>query len=439
MAALSSYTPIATYTVTTAQTDYTFTSIPSTYTDLILVIVAANGSSDIDINLRVNGDTASNYSWTSVLGTGASALSSRASSQSSGRIGNMSGSNAGSNTVIVNFFDYANTTTYKTIIARENNASNQVAARVNSWRKTPEAITSISVIGQISTSATFVAGSTFSLYGIANNTAGAKATGGVISSDSSYFYHSFYATGTFTPTQSLSCDYLVVAGGGGGGHNGGGGGAGGYKTSIGGSPLSVTATGYTITVGAGGAGGTTAGTILSAGQVGTNSVFSSITSTGGGGGGTGYGYNPTAGGSGGGAQTQQTGGAATPSGQGNAGGNGGTTGGVPYAAGGGGGAGAVGANGVDATSTGGNGGIGLTSTLNVQSLATYYAGGGGGAGYTVTTVGTGGTGGGGNAGTTSVNPQAGTVNTGGGGGGDKGATYAGGAGGSGVVIIRYAR
>jgi hypothetical protein len=432
MAELSSYTPIATYTFPSAASSYTLSSIPATYTDLVIVVNGTASGADYSVGIECNADSATNYSYTFVQGNGSTASSARGSSETYATVGTLSNVQS---TSIIQIMNYANTTTYKTFLGRGNSSAERVRAYVAMWRST----SAINAIKLVTNGANFTTGTTISLYGIANTTAGAKATGGVISSDSSYFYHSFYATGTFTPTQSLSCDYLVVAGGGGGGHNGGGGGAGGYRTSIGGSPLSVTATAYTITVGAGGAGGTTAGTILSVGQVGTNSVFSSITSAGGGGGGTGYGYNPTAGGSGGGAQTQQTGGAATPSGQGNVGGNGGTSGGMPYAAGGGGGAGAVGANGNDGTSTGGNGGIGLTSTLNVQSLATYYAGGGGGAGYAVTTVGTGGTGGGGNAGTVSVNPQAGTVNTGGGGGGDKSATYAGGAGGSGVVIIRYAR
>jgi hypothetical protein len=79
---------------------------------------------------------------------------------------------------------------------------------------------------------------------------------------------------TFVP--SLTVDYLVVAGGGGGGGTqqyGGGGGAGGYRTSIGGTALTLDLDElYTVTVGAGGA----------TNNKGNNSVFSSITSTGGG-------------------------------------------------------------------------------------------------------------------------------------------------------------
>jgi hypothetical protein len=133
------------------------------------------------------------------------------------------------------------------------------------------------------------------------------ATGGTITTCGNYKIHSFTGPGTFTvtnaggPTGSNTVDYLVVAGGGGGGSvqigNGGGagGGAGGYRESKAtGAPwtasplasstsLPVSATAYPITVGGGGAGGTSP----NRGTPGSNSVFSTITSAGGGGGGTG--------------------------------------------------------------------------------------------------------------------------------------------------------
>jgi hypothetical protein len=98
-----------------------------------------------------------------------------------------------------------------------------------------------------------------------------------------------------------SVDYLVVAGGGGGGQSNyinrasGGGGAGGFRTA---TNLSVTTgSAITVTVGAGGAGGVPG---LGHGQLGNDSVFSSITSIGGGGGGFAPTPAGTAGGSGGG-------------------------------------------------------------------------------------------------------------------------------------------
>ena len=91
---------------------------------------------------------------------------------------------------------------------------------------------------------------------------------------------------------TISVDYLCVAGAGGGAGygpgGGGGGGAGGYKTSIGGSALTLTpSTNYTVTVGAGGAGGASGNN----GTIGNNSVFETITSSAGGRGGSSVGGN----------------------------------------------------------------------------------------------------------------------------------------------------
>jgi hypothetical protein len=287
------------------------------------------------------------------------------------------------------------------------------------------------------------------------------ATGGTITCCGDYKTHIFTGPGTFcvsnagNPLGSNSVEYLVVAGGGGGGYGtayGGGGGAGGYRQNYP-SPafagLPVTATGFPITIGAGGA-------FLpnSAGGTGGNSVFSTITSGGGGGGGgpgsTGVGV---AGGSGGGAgascnaspNSSITAGAGnTPPvspPQGNPGGIATRISGVESAAGGGGGAGAAGANRCGA-STAGAGGIGspiATAFFGPTSgcygtpgpaSGRYFSGGGGSGGNNGPEPG--GSGGGGNG----IPAQtSGTTNTGGGGGG--GGTGTLGIGGSGIVVIRY--
>lgn len=247
------------------------------------------------------------------------------------------------------------------------------------------------------------------------------------------------ASGSFTPSASYpsTVEYLVVAGGGGGGGwQGGGGGAGGYRTATG---LAVSAgTPLTVTVGAGGA-GQPSGT-NNAYSNGSNSVFDSITSTGGGKGGnfTAAGLAPSTGGSGGGGTYPTAGnGAAGTAGQGYAGGNGTTS--SPYPAGGGGGSGSAGGN--YSGSTGGSGGSGTASSISGSSV-TYAGGGGGGGGDSSAIGGNGGSGGGGAGGSNSAGTS-GTANTGGGGGG-AGSTgtsgvdhLGGGTGGSGVVIIRY--
>ena len=254
---------------------------------------------------------------------------------------------------------------------------------------------------------------------------------------------------TFIATYSV--EFLVIAGGGGGADCGAGA-AGGYRSSVVGeasgggasaeSTLSITpSTSYTVTVGAGGAGSTN--NSATPGTIGSNSVFGSITSTGGGYGGSGFGdMNGGNGGSGGGGSThagtgiQRFGGSGT-TGQGYGGGNGLTN---NWPGGGGGGAGAVGANAAgnntpDVASSGGNGGVGVSSSIN--GTATYRAGGGGGGGGDIST-GLGGNGGGGAGDATGLrNVASGTVNTGGGGGGIWENPTAG-SGGSGIVIIRYA-
>jgi hypothetical protein len=242
------------------------------------------------------------------------------------------------------------------------------------------------------------------------------------------------------PTTTTTVDYLVVAGGGGGGANraAGGGGAGGFRTA---TSFAVSAgSAITVTVGAGGANSGAPNPYTSQTN-GSNSVFSSITSTGGGFGAGGRFVGPSAGngGSGGGAGSN-IGGFTSGTGIAGQGFNGGecfdaTS---PEGGGGGGGASAVGVTGTAAQ--GGAGGAGTASSYSGSSVT--YAGGGGGAAGQTTGAGTGGAGGagGGGAGTAGPNNAGnGTANTGGGGGGLglPDGTAVSGAGGSGVVIIRY--
>ncbi len=158
------YEKIATTTLGSSAATVTFSSISGAYTDLVLITNSATGTNDIDMYIQVNGDTGSNYSWTRITGNGTSAASSRASSSNLGyRVGNMSGSNVGQNNAIIQFQNYSNTTTYKTILSRSNNPSLLIELFVGLWRST-SAITQIEIKAQASYS--FSIGSTFTLYGI---------------------------------------------------------------------------------------------------------------------------------------------------------------------------------------------------------------------------------------------------------------------------------
>jgi len=429
----NTYVPIFSTTVSSAGS-VTFSSIPQTYTDLVIVVNATPVAGDDSFYVQLgNGtiDTGTNYSTTYLYGTGSTALSGREANTNQMQLGRYGTAQSVS---IINIMNYSNTTTYKTGISRANNPSAIVMSFVSTWRST-------AAVNILKLNGTFAVGTTVSLYGIASEEASAKATGGIVTSDSTYFYHTFLASGTFTPKQSLTCDYLVVAGGGGGGgNNGAGGGAGGLRSTVsatggGGTvetALSLSATAYTVTVGAGGAGNSNGN-----GTNGNNSVFGSITSTAGGGGGglTSAGSNGGSGGGGCGVGNAAAGtGTAN---QGYAGGAGTTN----QNAGGGGGAGQIGeaAQG-SGSNQGGKGGNGVQITALATPTSTgansgYYAGGGGGGGGggNPAARGTGGFGGGGQGGhTTGI--TAATANTGGGGGGGAGT---GEAGGSGIVIVRY--
>jgi len=299
-----------------------------------------------------------------------------------------------------------------------------------------------------------------------------SASGGTETTTGNFKIHTFTGPGTFTVSSvgnaagSNSVDYLVVAGGGGGGGDAGGaGGAGGFRVSNGAtcmpspqtSPLAtptalpVSAQGYPITVGGGGAGYPAGGSPVTKGSAGNPSIFSTITSTAGGGGATSAQAADAGGSGGGGRGSNPSGGAGnTPSvspSQGNPGGNG------PAGGAGGGGAACAGTPaGPSSPTPGGPGGAGsfvvetgfagCNGTPGPVSGAKYFAGGGGGSGdQSGVNGGTGGTGGGGaGRGRPTSDPGvSGTTNTGGGGGGGgvPAPASGGGTGGSGIVIIRY--
>ena len=242
---------------------------------------------------------------------------------------------------------------------------------------------------------------------------------------------------TFTTTENLICDILVIGGGGGGGMNsGGGGGAGGLILL---QNINLFGT-YTIKIGRGGNGGTQIATNTVA-ENGINTSFETYIAIGGGAGVNSGGSNGNPGGSGGGAANDMTGnrvGGAGTTGQGNKGGDGTIPGGSDRTGGGGGGAGEAGQTSVS-TSQGGKGGIGRDMSLyfgTIFGVNGWFAGGGGGGGGQGT-GGIGGTGGGGNGG---INNQEGINGTGGGGGGaHANQSTLGKKGGSGIVIIRYRR
>ena len=458
----ANYVKLETITVGEAgASSVTFNNIPqSGYTDLKIVASARTnrGTYGTDaIWIKLNGSS-TGYSGKQLYGFGTTITS----NSTTNPLENYAGATDAINTAntfsnIEWYIPNYTSSNYKSVSsdgsAEDNSSANNMNTLAASLWSNTAAITSATLIPGYGTA--FAQYSTFSLYGLAavgtTPVIAPYASGGdIIQTDGTYWYHAFLSSGTFTPAKGLSCDYLVVAGGaGGGGWLGGGGGAGGLRSTVtatggGGSlesPLTLAVnTSYTVTVGAGGAGGPYSNPSTS--TQGNNSTFATITSLGGGrapGLPAGNGYSGGSGGGAGGSLVNYTGGAGT-SGQGYAGGNTRTN---DYAAAGGGGSGGVGGttNGGNSSNTGngGNGGAGLQLTAFATPTGTgvsgYYAGGGGGHGNT--TGGSGSAGGGAGVSGYTGNPgDSATPNSGSGGGG--GRDSAGGKGGSGIVIVRYA-
>ena len=168
MAAGATYEPIATTTLGSAASSYTFSSIPGTYTDLIIVVNGTDSASGgNNWNLQFNGDTATNYSATRIRADGTTNDSARTTSATSILGIQMNDTLIGVQTYQI--MNYANTTTYKTALLRGGVGGSTTAtflgAAVGLWRST-SAITSIKVLTNGLTS-NFAVGTMFTLYGIA--------------------------------------------------------------------------------------------------------------------------------------------------------------------------------------------------------------------------------------------------------------------------------
>jgi hypothetical protein len=160
----ATYEKIATTTLGSAQADITFSSISGAYTDLVIILNGAFTTAET-IGVQFNSDTGSNYSSTILAGSGSTATS--------GRNTNQTGLTVGTNgywttsiiaNSILNIQNYSNTTTYKTILSRSNNASVGLDAIVGLWRNTA-AINAIKLYGFYS-GHSFITGTTATIYGI---------------------------------------------------------------------------------------------------------------------------------------------------------------------------------------------------------------------------------------------------------------------------------
>ena len=169
----STYTLISSNVLSSSAASVTFSSIPSTYTDLVIRCSARSTASG-GVFLQINGDSSTIYSTTRLRGDGASASSGRTTSAANLYFAIDVPSTSTANTFtnqefyIPNYTVTQNRAISNFSITENNSASTDTYVQVDAGLYTSTtAITSLTVVQGSST--TFVSGSSFYLYGIKNS------------------------------------------------------------------------------------------------------------------------------------------------------------------------------------------------------------------------------------------------------------------------------
>lgn len=169
----NTYTLIASNTLSSAAASVTFSSIPQTYTDLVLrVSTRTDGSADNTLlGVRFNNDTNTNYSSILLTGNGSTASSSTLGTFANTYLGQTVANTATANTFnngelyVPNYTASQNKPISGIGIAENNSTTAIIRAVAGLWQVT-SAITSITLI---SGNGNFMTGSSFFLYGIKNS------------------------------------------------------------------------------------------------------------------------------------------------------------------------------------------------------------------------------------------------------------------------------
>ena len=154
----------------------TFSSIPSTYNDLRLVVSARGDTAAYPVAIKIafNGDSATNYSYTNLLGDGSAGSSSKASSQTVDQIVNMDGASATASTfgsweLYIPNYTSTGSKPFMGIDVIETNDTTAAHAEIQVNAHLYRGGSAISSIVLTPASGNFVQYSSFYLYGIKNS------------------------------------------------------------------------------------------------------------------------------------------------------------------------------------------------------------------------------------------------------------------------------
>ena len=170
----NTYTLIASNTLTTTAVSVTFSSIPGTYTDLVLKYstrATTTGSTYQNGKLTFNGSTASNYSRTQIRGDGSTATSARdagaeISLQFDSTAADATANTFNNNEIYIPSYTVSQNKPISASIAHETNSTTAYTNAVAGLWRVTNAITSITLAPA---GDNFASGSSFFLYGIKNS------------------------------------------------------------------------------------------------------------------------------------------------------------------------------------------------------------------------------------------------------------------------------
>ena len=167
----TTYTLISSNVLTSSAASVTFSSIPSTYTDLVLRVSARDttASSFQPIYVEMNS-TNGIYSRTRIFGNGSTVSSNNATAETKSYLGSIDAANNTSNTfasVELYIPNYAGTAKkpYSSFAATEDNAT---ASNINVIALLADLTSAINQL-VLTTNTSFASGSSFYLYGIKNS------------------------------------------------------------------------------------------------------------------------------------------------------------------------------------------------------------------------------------------------------------------------------
>ena len=154
---------LATITLGASQTGVTFSSIPNSYRDLVVIVSGNTASSDYALNMRLNSDSSSVYSSVSIEANGAStsSTSNTTTSMPTWNYNTFSASTVSS--YIAHILDYSATDKHKTVIFRQGAASLGSATALGRYAST-SAVSTVYVYA--ATGNQLAAGTIVSLYGV---------------------------------------------------------------------------------------------------------------------------------------------------------------------------------------------------------------------------------------------------------------------------------